>query len=329
MRKSFFIVAITLVTCVSRAEVVEVEYDKHMAGKAWQPGKIVHSFRAPIPFTEWDEKDSAESQSLKLFPAYKESFREVENNDTLVNEKDEQHVFVARSTFVIDKAPAQINVSRLVSLEALKQADPQIEQTVISPNQIYKDRKTGRPAILRPGADWCTVAGSLCVQSKWNYPTTLVGFINAAAIIIKKKDTYNETQSELVTLAAVDPAQVTALQKLANPKVPVVSGVQQSIFYVNQFLRWGKNVVILQADPSNPNQTLATMYVAIALSTKYYDLDKHVPSLAKLAGTLRLTPREFFLGQSIANDTSGKSMMAGLPAYTAGMAESMAKALAQ
>lgn len=323
--KRFLFAVVTAISTVSFAEVVSVDYNSHLAGNAWQPGKIVFSFREPISFTQWESSTPTEIAALTLFPGYKEPQKDEEENGLLKTVKDDQHVFVGRATFIVNKPPSAVNVQNYINLEYLKEADAQIEHTQISPEQIFKSRKTGRPAIVRPSGDWCTTPNSLCVQSTWNYPLTLRGIIIAVSLVTGSKDTFTQTQSEL---SPTDPAHAAQLQPLAQAQAPVVSGLQQSVFYVNQFLRWGKNVVIFQADPQNPNQTLATAYFVVALSSKYYDVEKHKPGIVSILKKMNVMPREFILGQSTANDhSSPKTMMAGLPEYSTAMAEAMAKSL--
>lgn len=324
MRVTFVCLILALLSLNAAAEIKLVanqNFVRHLANNAWQSGVVMHSLSEPIPFKEWTQRFPTESELLKPYAGFTEPTREVIENGILKKEVDEHHVSVARISFIINKAPGDLRINEFVNLEYLRQVDPTITHKAISGSDLFKNRKTGRPDFTPPDRAWCSAPNALCIESRWDYPLALKAAVVAVMLAENKiKDFYTLTQSELLPLSAEAAKRYRPLAADAE----VIGGVQHTIFYVNQFLRWGKNIVIFQAHPFNPQQTVATAYLVTALNSKYYEIDKFKPGLAPILADKKLLPKDFFMGVSPANNPEGNTLMAGLPAYTAAMAKAMA-----
>ena len=87
--------------------------------------------------------------------------------------------------------------------------------------------------------------------------------------------------------------------------------LEQNIFYVNQVMRFGKFLAITQRHPTDPNKTIATAFMALAVKTDVLEMKKEYESYPVLRN---LVPAQVLAGKSSFN--TGKSLSAGLPEYT-------------
>lgn len=254
------------------AMAIEPTTVDHNQAPQWTPGVLNYSYRQPLPFKQWKSEALAEAAALMLYPSYKEPMRDKEKDGMVTRVEEEQTVFVARSTFIVDQPVTTINVQNIVTLETLKKIDASFEHTQISQNQLFKN-KDGKPH--NAGRDWCSNAASLCVQSKWKYPVYLGKPFKLVMSLLGKegKDEFQQTQSEILPVA---PAELAKFSSLIGTKPVAV--VEQSIFYVNQVMRWGKNVIIFHAGPNN--QTHVTVYSTVAIASEYYNMRKAGISLS-------------------------------------------------
>jgi hypothetical protein len=103
---------------------------------------------------------------------------------------------------------------------------------------------------------------------------------------------------------------------------PVTGALEQNIFYVNQILRFGKFLSVLQQHPADPSQTIVTAYVALAIKAKVLENKKEYESVPILRN---LVPAQVLVGNSSFN--SGSSISAGLPVYARNQVKAMAAIL--
>ena len=104
----------------------------------------------------------------------------------------------------------------------------------------------------------------------------------------KKIADYLEFQSELrvVPLAELDQR---GLAKLTGLNAPVTGALEETIFQVNQIMQFGKLLVLLQQDAADPNRTVATAIIALAVKTRLIEKQKRfedVPVLHNLVPAL-------------------------------------------
>ena len=90
----------------------------------------------------------------------------------------------------------------------------------------------------------------------------------------------------------------------------MIGVVEQNMFYVNQILRFGKLMAVVQPDPDDAQSSIATVMIALAVSTSTLDIQKKYENVPVLRN---LVPSQVLLGQSSFN--TGNSISAGLPNY--------------
>ena len=92
-----------------------------------------------------------------------------------------------------------------------------------------------------------------------------------------------------------------------------ISGViEQSMFYVNQVMRFGKLMAMFQQNPSEPNSAIATVMIAVAVSSNTVDSKKKYQDVPVLK---QMVPLQVLMGNS--NFNTGNSISAGLPGVCA------------
>jgi hypothetical protein len=101
-----------------------------------------------------------------------------------------------------------------------------------------------------------------------------------------------------------------------------VGALQQTIFYVNQVMQFGKLVAVFQQHPSDPKLTVATVYMALAIETNVLGKRKEFANTPILRN---LVPAQVLAGKSSFN--SGNSLSAGLPLYARNRVKAIAAIL--
>ena len=82
------------------------------------------------------------------------------------------------------------------------------------------------------------------------------------------------------------------------------------MFYVNQVIRFGKLLAVFQPNPADANSTIATVMIALAVSSSTLEMQKKYRSVPVLRN---LVPSQVLLGNSSFN--TGNSISSGLPNY--------------
>jgi hypothetical protein len=100
------------------------------------------------------------------------------------------------------------------------------------------------------------------------------------------------------------------LKKLTGVETPVAGMLEQNMFYVNQVMRFGKLVAVFQQNPADAKSTIATVMIALAVSSSTLEMKKKYQAVPVLRN---LVPSQVLLGFSSFN--TGNSISAGLPSY--------------
>ena len=86
--------------------------------------------------------------------------------------------------------------------------------------------------------------------------------------------------------------------------------LEQSIFYVNQIMQFGKFVAVLQPHPAEADKTIVTAFIALAVESDILEKKKEYEKVPVLRN---LVPAQVLAGNSSFN--TGNSISAGLPVY--------------
>ena len=161
---------------------------------------------------------------------------------------------------------------------------------------------------------WCPGDGrTLCVESCYLFDGFWHEGVGAANLMMdeaEKKDYGIASQSEIKYFTSEQELGLpVALAKLTGVDTPVHGGLEQSMFYFNQVMQFGKVISVLQDSPSNPNQTIMTTYFVIALKQRTYNMFGEI--------------RDILMGTSgMFNTATG--ITAGLPVYSQNTIKAMA-----
>jgi hypothetical protein len=269
--------------------------------------------RGLIPFEEWARDNPVQKQLLALHPGYQEPMvpKSVDGQARTVREK--LGLYVATGRFVVDKPPSKLDLARYASLDFLARMDPAIRHRLISPEEAVPAKDPEAPYNRRPDRRWCEAPKPvLCIASTYALEGKLPMGIRLANKLdegAKKIAESIDFQSELRVIppAEIDPALYARLTGL---DAPVAGALEQSIFHVNQIMRFGKLLAVLQPHPRDPGKTVVTLFMTLAVKADVLDRKSEFGAVPVLRN---LVPAQVLMGKSSFN--AGESISAGLPAY--------------
>ena len=184
------------------------------------------------------------------------------------------------------------------------------------------EQATSAAFAQRPDKPWCEGA-SACIESRYDLEGKLPLGVRLANKLeegsAKKIAEFVSFQSELRLL---DPAQAAPLTALTKIETPPAGGLEQTIFWVNQILRFGKFLAVLQPMPNDPTKTVVTAYMALAIKGDVLD---RKAEYARVPVLKNLLPAQVLMGNSSFN--TGNSISAGLPVYARNRIATFADAL--
>jgi len=266
-----------------------------------------------IKFEDWARVRPVQKQFLSLYPGYVEPIVDVTRDGVTKPTIEKLQMYVAEARFLVNRAPAAVDLSRYATLPFLERIDPAITHKLITAAELLPPKEID-PAVHRhPDRPWCDPRPNLiCIQSRYHLEGKLpvgIRLVNKLTDSEKKIDEYLEFQSELRVLQPGEIDQV-GLLKMTGINSPVTGALEQNIFYVNQILRFGKFLAVLQQHPTDADKTVATAYVALAIKAKVLENRKEYESVPILRN---LVPAQVLVGNSSFN--TGNSISAGLPSY--------------
>jgi hypothetical protein len=280
------------------------------------PG-AVDSETALTRFGDWADKHPNEKKFLALFPGYVEPAvdKTTSGGAAQKSEKvtEKLYMYVAQARFVLDKAPASIDLARYVTLAFLDKIDPSIQHKLIAAADVSSLKDEAGTGNDNPDRKWC--AGrttSICIQSSYKLEGKIpmgIMLVNKLRDSVKKVADHIDFQSELVALAPADVDQ-SGLQQLTTLDTPIAGVLEQNIFYVNEIMKFGKFFAVFQAHPTDPDKTVVTAFMALAIKARVLDEKRGFERVPVLRN---LVPAQVLMGQSSFN--AGTSISAGLPKY--------------
>jgi len=263
-------------------------------------------------FSDWERARPQQKQLLSLFPSYEEP---AAGTDAAGKPRKQRlHVYVAEARFAVAKPVASIDLARMVTLPMLEQLDPSIKHRLITPADVIPNKEP-KSANHNPNRQWCEGGGNvICIQSRYQLEGRLplgISLVNKIRESGKKKIfDYMEFQSELRLLPQAEIDQA-ALAKATGIDTPVAGAIEQSIFYVNQVMQFGKFLAVLQPNPADAKTSIATTFIALAVDSDLFEKKKEFENVPVLRN---LVPAQVLAGNSTFN--TGNSISAGLPKYS-------------
>ena len=225
-----------------------------------------------IRFEDWAQARPVEKQFLSPFPSYVEPNVEVTVDGVRKRFKEKLHMYVGEARFVLARPPASIDLASLVTLPFVERIDPAIKHRLITSAEAVSPKDPRAVNNQHPLRRWCeTRPVTICIRSRYQFEGKLPVGIQIANKLregSKKIADYLEFESEL-TLRP--PAEVTemGLATLTGLDTPPVGALEQNIFYVNQVMQFGKLLAVFQQHPTDANQTVVTVFMALAVETEH------------------------------------------------------------
>ena len=278
-----------------------------------------------ITYTDWRKARPEEAAALAPYAAYAEPDYPVTINGETKQRHETLKVYVAEGRFVIQKPADSIDLSRYANLDFVSKMDGSIKHKRLDPAEVTPTKDPAAAFARRPDRAWCSPPGSTCLDSRYDLEGKLplgVKLANKLELGSSKKIAeFVSFQSELRVLPASEAAPLNGLTKIDTP---VTGALEQTIFWVNQILRFGKFLAVAQPAPDDPGKTIVTTYVALAIKA---DVLERKQEYARVPVLKNLLPVQVLMGNSSFN--TGTSISAGLPTYArnriAAFAEAMAK----
>jgi hypothetical protein len=341
MRKRYAIALVALLGMVCAARAEEFRIDEAGSPPNWdvaaiKPGVIAFSDGAPnaagvatmLTFTEWGKTQPAQKKFLALYPSYNEpTITKASSSDTPAGPVLEKlDMYVAQARFILNRAPATLNLAHYVALPFLEKIDPAIKHKTIAAGDISPLTDPQGTGNANPDRKWCTGRTPLiCIESTYKLEGKIplgVMLVNKLRDTPKKVSDHIDFQGEMSAVAASD-ADQAGLKDLTGLDAPVAGVLEQNIFYVNQILKFGKLLAVFQANPADANKTVVTAYMVLAVPESVFDKKKDFEKVPVLRN---LVPASVLMGQSSFN--SGDSISAGLPKYARNEIRTIANLLA-
>ena len=266
-----------------------------------------------IRYEEWSRTKPLERQFLSLYPKFSEGTIHRVVDGAKKEMKDELQMYVTEARFKLSRPAASIDLKQFATLPFIEKIDPAIKHQVIKASEVSVLNDERSAANKNPDRPWCEGAGvSLCTRSSYKLEGKLpigIALANKLRESARKVSDTVEFESELRLLKASD-IDEAALQRLTGVNTPVAGMLEQNMFHVNQVMRFGKLIAVVQPNPADANSSIATVMIALAVSSHTLDSKKKYQDVPVLRN---MVPSQVLLGQSSFN--TGNSLSAGLPVY--------------
>ncbi len=199
------------------------------------------------------------------------------------------------------RPPGSLDLASFVSLPFIERIDPAIKHRLITAAEAVSPKDPRAVNNQHPLRRWCEVRPvSICIRSRYQFEGKLpigIKIANKLRDGSKQIADYLEFESEL-TLRP--PAEVTemALAGLTGLDTPPVGALEQNIYYVNQVMQFGKLLAVFQRHPTDANQTVVTVFVALAVESSILGKKKEYMNVPVLRN---LVPAQVLAGKSSFN----------------------------
>ena len=281
-------------------------FDDHRNDEKSDKGAFIH-------YEEWSTTKPIQQKFLSLFPAFKEGMVHKIIDGTRKEVKDSLQMYITEARFMLSRPAASIDLKAYATLPFIQSIDPSIKHEIIkaSETSVLKDEKSTNNK--NPDRAWCEGTGvTACIRSHYKLEGKLpigVALANKLRDSDKKLSDSIDFESELRLLTAAD-VDEEGLKRLTGVNTPVAGVLEQNMFYVNQVMRFGKLIAVFQPNPADDKQSIATVMIALAVSSSTLDTKKKYESVPVLRN---LVPSQVLLGNSSFN--TGNSISSGLPNY--------------
>jgi hypothetical protein len=291
-----------------------------------RPGEeLVDASTGFMRYEDWAKARPIERQFLSLYPGYQEPNEDVIVDGVKKRYREKLHMYVAQARFVLARPAASLDLARFATLPYIEQIDPAIKHRMLTPVELPRPKEPKTVHNQNPQRNWCEGRATvICLRSTYKLEGRLpvgIALANKIREGSKKVSDTLEFDSELTLLT---PAEVAAagLAQLTGLDTPSAGAIEQSIFYVNQVMQFGKLVAVFQQHPADANRTVATVFIALAIESNVLGKRKEYSQVPVLRN---MVPAQVLSGKSSFN--TGNSLSAGLPVYARNQVKAIAALL--
>src|SRR5215204_78957 len=291
--------------------------------------ELVDASTGFMRFEDWARAQPTQNQFLSLYPGYSEPNEDVVIDWVKKRYREKLHMYVAQARFVLARPSASLDLARFTTLPFVEQIDPAIKHRLITAPDATRPKEPKAVHNQNPQRPWCegkaTAAPTIiCLHSTYKLEGRLptgIALANKVREGARKISDMLEFDSELAVLS---PAQVAEakLTQLTGLDTPSVGAIEQSIFYVNQVMQFGRLMAVFQQHPADASKTIATVFIALAIESNILGKRKEFGQVPVLRN---MVPARVLAGKSSFN--SGKSLSAGLPIYARNQVKAIAALL--
>jgi hypothetical protein len=286
------------------------------------PENLVDPGTGFMRYEDWAKARPLEQKYLGLYPGYAEPNSDLVVDGAKKRFKEKLHMYVGAARFVLSRPPESIDLARLITLPFVEQIDPAIKHRLITASEVTA---TQDPKVIynqNPNRRWCEGRPTvICVRSHYQLEGRFplgIQLANKIRDSAKPVAPYLDFESEFTVRSPAEVEQ-SGLTKLTALDTASSGAIEQSIFYVNQVMQFGKLLAVFQQFPNDPSKTVVTVFMALAIESNVLDKRKEFALVPVLRN---LVPAQVLAGKSSFN--TGSSLSAGLPVY----ARSSVKAIA-
>jgi hypothetical protein len=278
-----------------------------------------------IRFEDWTQVRPAQKQFLSPYPSYLEPTIEIAVGAIRKRAKEKLHMYVGQARFALALPPHALNLAGFVTLPFVERMDTAIKHRLITSTEAVSPKDPRTVHNQHPLRRWCEARQLvICIHSRYQLEGKLplgIQIANKLRESSKKIADYLEFESEL-TVRSPSEVTETGLVALTGFDTPSIGALEQNIFYVNQMMQFGKLLAVFQRHPTDANQTITTVFMALAIESAVLGKKKEYANVPVLRN---LVPAQVLAGKSSFN--SGKSISAGLPAYARNQIKAIAALL--
>lgn len=267
-----------------------------------------------IPFEDWARERPLQRRFLSLFPEFAEPrFKEGGKRDL--------SIYVAEARFRVGKAT--VDLARYATLAFVERLDPAVKHRAITPAQAAPNTMPELAHSMPPGRRWCEDEKAICIHSRYRFegriPTGIL-LVNKLRDESKKPiPDFIEFQSEIRLISPQQP-EVVDIRLLTGIDGTVTGVLEQSSFWANQVIQFGRLVAVVQQHPADAGASIATVYLVLAVRNDILNKQKEYGNAPVLRN---MVPAQLLMGNSSFN--TGNSISAGLPKYARGRIKAMAE----
>jgi hypothetical protein len=273
-------------------------------------------------YEDWAKARPIERQFLSLYPGYNEPNEDIIVEGVKKRYREKLHMYVAQARFVLARPSSSLDLARFATLPYIEQIDPAIKHKLLTPADLARPKEPKTIHNQNPQRNWCEGRATvICLRSSYKLEGRLPVGIALANKIREGSKRVSDTLEFDSELTLLTPAEVGAagLAQLTGLDTPSVGAIEQSIFYVNQVMQFGKLVAVFQQHPTDAGKTVATVFISLAIESNILTKRKEFGQVPVLRN---MVPSAVLSGKSSFN--SGSSISAGLPVYARNQVKAIA-----